>query len=59
MIYVICIMDIFRNNTLLFQKSKKYKLLDYNSFQYFIDGGEGGEIFSRIDFDKWFKYERD
>lgn len=58
MIYVICIINVFRNKTLLFEKGKKYKLLDYNSFQYFIDGGEGGEIVSKIEFNKWFKYDR-
>ena len=52
---VTCLMDVYRNSTLLFQKGKEYKLLDYNTFEYFIDGGEGGQIISKKQFNEWFK----
>ena len=55
MIMVTCLTNVYRNTTLLFEKDKEYKLLDYNSFQYFIDGGEGGEIISKKQFNEWFK----
>ena len=55
MMMVTCLMDVYRNSTLLFQKGKEYKLLDYNTFEYFIDGGEGGQIISKKQFNEWFK----
>jgi len=55
MMVVTCLMNVYRNSTLLFEKGKEYKVLDYTSFEYFIDCDGGGEIIGKKQFNEWFK----